>query len=301
MNVALRGPPERRDPRTASLWPSLVEARSQRLAAEGRWRGPGHLRRTGPRGRARRGRRKVVAFASNDYLGLSLHPTVVAAAHEALDHWGTRGGRQSASDRVAARCTRSSSRRWRSGSSPSAPRCSPLASRPTSGCSTRSATAACASAPTSSTTRRSSTGPACRTPRWPSTATATSEHLEHLLRAATGPAHRGHRGGLLHGRRHRPGPRHRGGVPTSRGAAGARRGPRRASAPTSAPTSPTSTSCGWARCRRPSGLWADSWPAGLDLAELGPEEPRPRCRPREGRDQVRFPCPRDRQKDPHLT
>jgi 8-amino-7-oxononanoate synthase len=34
----------------------------------------------------------VVAFASNDYLGLSSHPAVVAAAHAALDRWGTGSG-----------------------------------------------------------------------------------------------------------------------------------------------------------------------------------------------------------------
>jgi 8-amino-7-oxononanoate synthase len=31
----------------------------------------------------------VVSFASNDYLGLSAHPAVIAAAHDALDRWGT--------------------------------------------------------------------------------------------------------------------------------------------------------------------------------------------------------------------
>jgi 8-amino-7-oxononanoate synthase len=31
----------------------------------------------------------VISFASNDYLGLSRHPAVVAAAHDALDRWGT--------------------------------------------------------------------------------------------------------------------------------------------------------------------------------------------------------------------
>ena len=34
------------------------------------------------------GGREVVSFASNDYLGLSHHPAVIAAAHEALDRWG---------------------------------------------------------------------------------------------------------------------------------------------------------------------------------------------------------------------
>ena len=46
----------------------------------------------GPEGVLTDGDRKVIAFASNDYLGLSHHPTVVAAAHEALDTWGTGSG-----------------------------------------------------------------------------------------------------------------------------------------------------------------------------------------------------------------
>lgn len=34
----------------------------------------------------------VVSFASNDYLGLTTHPTVVAAAHVALERWGAGSG-----------------------------------------------------------------------------------------------------------------------------------------------------------------------------------------------------------------
>jgi 8-amino-7-oxononanoate synthase len=34
----------------------------------------------------------VVSFASNDYLGLTQHPSVVAAAHAALDRWGAGAG-----------------------------------------------------------------------------------------------------------------------------------------------------------------------------------------------------------------
>ena len=34
----------------------------------------------------------MVSFASNDYLGLTRHPAVVAAAHDALDRWGTGSG-----------------------------------------------------------------------------------------------------------------------------------------------------------------------------------------------------------------
>jgi 8-amino-7-oxononanoate synthase len=36
--------------------------------------------------------REVVSFASNDYLGLTHHPDVVAAAHAALDRWGAGTG-----------------------------------------------------------------------------------------------------------------------------------------------------------------------------------------------------------------
>jgi len=35
---------------------------------------------------------KVVSFASNDYLGLTIHPAVIAAAHAAIDRWGTGSG-----------------------------------------------------------------------------------------------------------------------------------------------------------------------------------------------------------------
>jgi 8-amino-7-oxononanoate synthase len=36
--------------------------------------------------------RDVVSFASNDYLGLTAHPATIAAAHAALDRWGTGSG-----------------------------------------------------------------------------------------------------------------------------------------------------------------------------------------------------------------
>jgi 8-amino-7-oxononanoate synthase len=36
--------------------------------------------------------RTVVSFASNDYLGLTGHPKIVAAAHDALDRWGAGSG-----------------------------------------------------------------------------------------------------------------------------------------------------------------------------------------------------------------
>ncbi|MGI8633558.1 MAG: aminotransferase class I/II-fold pyridoxal phosphate-dependent enzyme [Solirubrobacterales bacterium] len=46
----------------------------------------------GPVGRLDAEDRDVVAFASNDYLGLSAHPAPIAAAHEALERWGTGAG-----------------------------------------------------------------------------------------------------------------------------------------------------------------------------------------------------------------
>src|SRR5207253_8941068 len=38
------------------------------------------------------GDRQVVSFASNDYLGLTQHPAVVAAARDALQRWGAGSG-----------------------------------------------------------------------------------------------------------------------------------------------------------------------------------------------------------------
>jgi 8-amino-7-oxononanoate synthase len=76
----------------ARPWSSLVEARNERLHAEDRWRSPVTFDARGPEGELVEDGRKVVAFASNDYLGLSSHPMVVAAAHEALERWGTGAG-----------------------------------------------------------------------------------------------------------------------------------------------------------------------------------------------------------------
>jgi 8-amino-7-oxononanoate synthase len=51
------------------------------IRAAGRWRAPRDLDRNGP-----------INFASNDYLGLTQHPAVIAAAHAALDEYGSGSG-----------------------------------------------------------------------------------------------------------------------------------------------------------------------------------------------------------------
>jgi 8-amino-7-oxononanoate synthase len=50
----------------------------------GQWRAPRAFDPSAPDG--------LVSFASNDYLGLTHHPAVVAAAHDAIDRWGTGAG-----------------------------------------------------------------------------------------------------------------------------------------------------------------------------------------------------------------
>jgi 8-amino-7-oxononanoate synthase len=72
-------------------WPEWVERRARAIHDEGRWRAPRTLDSRGVTGRLDDGR-DVVSFASNDYLGLTAHPAVVAAAHDALDRWGAGSG-----------------------------------------------------------------------------------------------------------------------------------------------------------------------------------------------------------------
>jgi 8-amino-7-oxononanoate synthase len=80
-----------------SDWGNWAAAQADAIRAAGRWREPRDFERGGPVGTVATGAgatnaASVVSFASNDYLGLSQHPTVVAAAHEALDHWGAGSG-----------------------------------------------------------------------------------------------------------------------------------------------------------------------------------------------------------------
>ncbi|HET9729804.1 MAG TPA: aminotransferase class I/II-fold pyridoxal phosphate-dependent enzyme, partial [Acidimicrobiia bacterium] len=62
-------------------WHAWADGEAAEIRAAGRWRRPRNLDEHGP-----------VNFASNDYLGLTHHPAVIAAAHDALDRWGTGSG-----------------------------------------------------------------------------------------------------------------------------------------------------------------------------------------------------------------
>ena len=74
-----------------TVWDVRVDAELDGIRAAGRWRVTRELATTGPVTGVVDGR-PVVTFASNDYLGLTQHPAVVAAAHAALDRWGAGSG-----------------------------------------------------------------------------------------------------------------------------------------------------------------------------------------------------------------
>jgi 8-amino-7-oxononanoate synthase len=71
-------------------WPEIVRARLRAVVDGGRWRAPRTFDAFGPTG-ALDGA-PVVSFASNDYLGLSAHPAVIAAGRAALERWGAGAG-----------------------------------------------------------------------------------------------------------------------------------------------------------------------------------------------------------------
>jgi 8-amino-7-oxononanoate synthase len=73
-------------------WAAWATAQHDDVRAAGRWRAPRDFDAAGPEGKLAPDGRPVVSFASNDYLGLSQHPAVVAAAHAALDRWGAGSG-----------------------------------------------------------------------------------------------------------------------------------------------------------------------------------------------------------------
>ena len=73
-------------------WREWADAESAAVHAAGQWRTPRDLDAAGPEGKLAPDGRPVVSFASNDYLGLTQHPAVIAAAHTALDRWGAGSG-----------------------------------------------------------------------------------------------------------------------------------------------------------------------------------------------------------------
>ena len=75
---------------TPNAWETRIRAALDRVVDEGRWRAPREFDALGPAGLLEGG--AVVSFASNDYLGLSAHPAVVAAAQDALSRWGAGSG-----------------------------------------------------------------------------------------------------------------------------------------------------------------------------------------------------------------
>jgi 8-amino-7-oxononanoate synthase len=77
--------------RVSAVWDERVRAELGSVRDAGRWREPRDLVPSGAVTGTVAGR-PVVTFASNDYLGLTQHPDVVAAAHAALDRWGTGTG-----------------------------------------------------------------------------------------------------------------------------------------------------------------------------------------------------------------
>jgi 8-amino-7-oxononanoate synthase len=73
-------------------WAEWSQSQAQRIRSAGQWRAPVDFDAAGPEGKLAPDGRAVVAFASNDYLGLTQHPAVIEAAHSAIDRWGTGSG-----------------------------------------------------------------------------------------------------------------------------------------------------------------------------------------------------------------
>ncbi|MDQ1435308.1 MAG: 8-amino-7-oxononanoate synthase [Actinomycetota bacterium] len=73
-------------------WEAWAESEANAIRAAGRWRAPRTFDAKGPDGTLTAEGRAVTSFASNDYLGLTAHPAVIAAAHDALDRWGAGAG-----------------------------------------------------------------------------------------------------------------------------------------------------------------------------------------------------------------
>lgn len=80
------------DPADPSPWAAWVDERLDEVRDAGRWRAPRDFDALGPAGRLVAAGSEVVSFASNDYLGLTQHPAMIAAAQAAITRWGTGSG-----------------------------------------------------------------------------------------------------------------------------------------------------------------------------------------------------------------
>lgn len=82
------------DAATGGGWTAWSAARAESIRRVGQWREVRAFDARGPEGTVdvEGSTRQVVSFAANDYLGLSQHPAVIAAAAEALEQWGAGAG-----------------------------------------------------------------------------------------------------------------------------------------------------------------------------------------------------------------
>ncbi len=85
--------------RAGGDWDDWLAHRLGSIRDQGRWRAHREFDAWGPHGTLRTidndgmpAEHEVLSFASNDYLGLSIHPAVIAGAHAAIDRWGTGAG-----------------------------------------------------------------------------------------------------------------------------------------------------------------------------------------------------------------
>jgi len=73
-------------------WLHWAAERIDAIHGADQWRAPRNFDAAGPTGVLMASQQEVVSFASNDYLGLSQHPVVRAAAVDAIGRWGAGSG-----------------------------------------------------------------------------------------------------------------------------------------------------------------------------------------------------------------
>ncbi len=82
--------------RPSASWASWISGECAQIATDGQWRAIRPFDAAGPAGvlypAPDADPVPVVSYAGNDYLGLSQHPDVAAAAVDAIDRWGTGSG-----------------------------------------------------------------------------------------------------------------------------------------------------------------------------------------------------------------